>query len=163
MLQPSKILIWARRADAAKRLAGELTERGIAADQAPTAASIAAQARTILCCTAARAPILEASDVRTGTIIVALGADAIGKQELDPDILLQAGRILCDDIDQCLDHGELQHLDHRPDAIETLGSAGAPVAPRPTTVVDLTGIAAQDVAVAQMCLPAIKAVSGPLE
>ncbi|MBL0923991.1 MAG: ornithine cyclodeaminase [Sphingomonadaceae bacterium] len=156
MLSPSSIFLWARRAEAADRLVRDLAELNIPAERMSSPATLAQQSLAIVCCTAARAPLLSVHDVRPGSIIVALGADARGKQELDPDIIIGAQRVICDDIEQCIDHGEMQHVGRLPCDIEALGNARLPLKSRPITIIDLTGIAAQDVAIARLCLDAIQ-------
>ena len=74
-----------------------------------------AVASDIVCTlTPARSPVVKASWVRPGTHINAVGADAEGKQELDPDVLKMA-RVVVDDIAQACHSGEInvpvsQHL-----------------------------------------------------
>ncbi|RMH44301.1 MAG: ornithine cyclodeaminase family protein [Deltaproteobacteria bacterium] len=111
-------------------------------------------------CTAtpSRAPILDRAWVRPGTHINAMGADAPGKQELDPE-LLAAARVVIDDPHQALTSGEVNApiRDGRltPDAVAT--TLGAIVAGRAAgrthddeiTVFDSTGLAIQDVALAR--------------
>jgi ornithine cyclodeaminase/alanine dehydrogenase-like protein (mu-crystallin family) len=62
----------------------------------------------VVTCTASRALLFPAEDVQPGTFIAAVGADAPGKQELDPD-LLRRTKIVVDLTIQCVKVGELQH------------------------------------------------------
>ena len=90
-----------------------------------------------------------------GTLLVALGADAPGKQEVDAGLLAGA-RVVVDDLEQCRSHGELQHVEAGATRGAVIGSlrdviAGAAVPRESDTdivVVDSTGTAAQDVAAA---------------
>lgn len=156
-----RVLLWGRNRAASERLATELREDGIEADVAATPSAVAAQADAIVTTTAARMPLLMNDDVRNGTVIVAIGADAHGKRELDPTLLRRAERVICDDPAQCLDHGELQDSGVDLQCIKLLGSLlalGAGELPRKAagvTVVDLTGIAAQDIFVAKACWNAL--------
>jgi ornithine cyclodeaminase len=96
------------------------------------------------------------SDMLTdGQRIVAVGADAPGKRELDPAILARA-RVVVDSCAQCIDHGEAGwavragFLD--PASLIELGALlTAPVvfAANEIVVADLTGVAVQDVAIAK--------------
>ena len=95
------------------------------------------------------------SRIRPGTRIVAVGADAPGKQELDAKILGRA-KVVVDSRAQCLDHGETASavkaglLD--PAGLIDLGALLAkPIvfAPQDIVVVDLTGVGIQDAAIAK--------------
>ena len=56
--------------------------------------------------TPVESPVVDAADLDDHTHVNAMGADAAGKQELDPDILL-AGRVVIDDYEQCTHSGEI--------------------------------------------------------
>lgn len=152
-----RVLIWGRRADAAEMLAADLRSDSIDAVSEVDAASVATKSDVLVTTTPSSEPLLMNGDVQDGSVIVAVGADTRGKREFDPALLRRAERIICDDPGQCLDHGELQYGGIDPGRLERLGDllASRPDA-RPrrasgVTIVDLTGIAAQDVAVAQAC------------
>jgi len=63
-------------------------------------------ADVVVTVTPARGPIVESAWISEGTHIAALGADKVGDQELDPQILTRA-RIFVDDIRQCRTDGEI--------------------------------------------------------
>ena len=88
-------------------------------------------------------------------VVVAVGADTPGKQELDPKLLAGAGLVVVDDRAQCAEQGELQHAPPRV-RTQLLGAvlAADEIRPRPgtRTVVDLTGLGVQDAAVAALAL-----------
>lgn len=152
-----RVLIWGRREEAVLWLVAGLRRDGIDAAAARSASDVAAQSDVIVTTTPSREPLLFSDDVRNGTVLVAVGADAFGKRELDPALLGRAERIVCDDPVQCLEHGELQTSGIDIGRLELLGELlSRPRAKRPSralgiTVVDLTGIAAQDVVAAQAC------------
>ncbi|MFC7157613.1 ornithine cyclodeaminase family protein [Halomarina halobia] len=106
--------------------------------------------------TPSREPILEADWVREGTHINAMGADAAGKQELDPALLAQAA-VVVDDWEQCSHSGEINTSVQsgtftRGDVAATMGEvvSGSPESLRnSTTVFDSTGLAIQDIATAK--------------
>jgi alanine dehydrogenase len=102
-------------------------------------------------------PVIQRGWVKPGTHINAMGADGPGKQELDPQILLDA-RIIVDEPEQSLHGGELnvpveKGLLSVTSIAATLGEvilgrrAGRTRA-EDITVFDSTGLAIQDVAVA---------------
>lgn len=108
--------------------------------------------------TPARAPVVERAWVADGAHINAMGADAHGKQELDPALLTQ-GRVVIDDWEQASHSGEInvplaQGLLRREDIHATLGEILAGKRPARedarVTVFDSTGLAVQDVALARV-------------
>jgi len=126
----------------------------IAASAEETAAS------DIVCTlTPATAPVVKASWIRPGTHINAVGADAEGKQELDPEIL-GMGVVVVDDIGQSCQGGEInvplrQGLFKEEQVYGTLGEIIAGTKPgrqdaHTITIFDSTGLAIEDLATAQL-------------
>jgi ornithine cyclodeaminase len=117
-------------------------------------AEVAARATLIATTTAAREPLLHARDVQPGSHVSAVGADAPGKQELDPELLRRAAVLLVDSRAQCERLGELQHArSERDRAIEIGAFCAAPVAfdPAGITVADFTGLGVEDLFIAEAC------------
>lgn len=109
--------------------------------------------------TPVRDPIITRSMVGDHTHINAVGADAAGKQELDPEILLDA-KLVIDDYDQCTHSGEI-NVSWAAGTItddDIYGELGSIVTGnRPgreasdgITVFDSTGLAIQDIAAANV-------------
>ena len=145
------IAVWGRSPTAAERMSDSLRKDGFSVTTCSTTSAVAARALTIVTCTPSRTPLLEDSAVGREHLIVAVGADAPGKRELDPAIVSRAHTIVCDDVAQCLNHGEIQGQSPEPTRMVALGDllrSVAPMRPRLLTVVDLTGLPAQDIAVA---------------
>src|SRR5439155_17023399 len=96
---------------------------------------------------------LPGGQVRRGTHVNAIGADAPGKRELD-DVLLGRCLFVTDDREQCRRFGEGQRLDaERLERTPTIGEVLAGTAPGRTgddaiTVFDSTGLGLHDVATA---------------
>jgi ornithine cyclodeaminase len=114
-------------------------------------------ADVVITCTASREPILMADDVRPGAHVTALGSDGVGKQELDPELLRRADLLVVDALEQCLRLGELQHAPEQADRAVEIGLICAGTETGRTddaqlTVIDLTGVGAQDVAAANAVL-----------
>jgi alanine dehydrogenase len=118
-----------------------------------------AVASDIVCTlTPSRAPVVRRERVKPGTHINAVGADAAGKQELDPAILRDA-LVVVDDIRQSRVAGEINVAVSRgefreEDVYATLGEVITGASPGRTddvaiTVFDSTGVAIEDVAVAR--------------
>jgi ornithine cyclodeaminase len=131
----------------------EMKREGFAIEPARDAAHLATACNLIVTTTAAREPLLRLRDVRPGTHITAMGADAPGKQELDPELVARADIVAVDSLSQCVDHGEISHavsagwFDPQR-AIELGRLADSPqlrrTAPEQITIADLTGVAVQD-------------------
>jgi ornithine cyclodeaminase/alanine dehydrogenase len=108
--------------------------------------------------TPARGPVLFRSYVGISTHINAMGADAPGKQELDPR-LLQEATVVLDDLAQATESGEVNVPLHsgayrRDQIYGTLGEivAGKKAGRSGTeiTIFDSTGLAIQDLALARV-------------
>ncbi len=146
VLPLERIVIWGRTpghaAECARELAG-VCEVSVAGSPA----EVARQARLIVTATASRSPLLFLADLQEGTHISAVGSDAAGKQELDPEILRRSALVLVDSRRQCERLGELQHA---PDvvAVEMREFLGRPRACS-TSVADFTGLGVEDLAIAE--------------
>ena len=110
--------------------------------------------------TPSREPVIRDEWIREGTHINAIGADAPGKQELDPGIL-QRARVFVDDPAQAVHSGEINVPIAKglfsPERIE--GTLGEVVLGRKKrmsqdeiTLFDSTGLAIQDLAVAEIAM-----------
>lgn len=115
----------------------------------------------IVCATPSREALLKSEWVQPGTHITAVGADALGKQELDPALVAKASRIVVDSIYQCSQYGEVSHalkaglIDQA--QLSELGTLLAGCAPGRTpdddiTIADLTGVAVQDAQISRCAL-----------
>jgi len=121
-----------------------------------------AESDIIVTATAATTPIVEARSIQPGTHITAVGADAPGKHELEPQLLERADLLAVDSRSQCIDHGELSAIAHS-DAVSSAVEIGELLAGHPgrrsgeaITIADLTGIAAQDIAAADCVLGVVE-------
>lgn len=152
----SRLRIWSRDG----KNAGAMASRFPDLDAGATGLEQACDADVVITTTPSRAPLVENDWIRDGTHINAIGADAPGKQELDPRILLRA-RVFVDDLAQAVHSGEVNVPISRgifpPDQIAgTLGEVvtGKKRRERPdeVTVFDSTGLAIQDLAIARLAL-----------
>jgi ornithine cyclodeaminase len=111
-------------------------------------AELAGSTLLIVTCTASRAPLLFAEDIQEGTHISAVGADSVGKQELDPEILRHADLLLVDSLAQCEKLGELQHAP----GVRAVEIGLFCERPRRvgTSVADFTGLGVEDLFIAEM-------------
>jgi alanine dehydrogenase len=119
-----------------------------------------AAASDIVCTvTPARAPVLKSVMVHPGTHINAIGADAPGKEELEPDLLKKAV-VVVDDLRQASSSGEInvpiaKGLYSASEIYSTLGEVTSGKKPGRTdpqtiTIFDSTGVAIEDIAIAQL-------------
>ena len=99
LLDLPSVLVWARRADEAAKLAAEVN------GESCSLIELCQRADLIVTTTPSTTPLLYAGMIRLGTRIVAVGADSPGKQEIDVALLAQA-RIVVDSREQCVDHGD---------------------------------------------------------
>lgn len=112
-------------------------------------------ADVIVTTTPSKEPILMNEYISEGVHINAIGADAPGKQELDPEILLRA-KVVVDDIEQAIHGGEVnvpisKGMITRNNIYADLGEIVTKKKPGRTsreeiTVFDSTGLAVQDIA-----------------
>jgi ornithine cyclodeaminase len=102
--------------------------------------------------------------LRPGTHITAVGSDTPEKQELDVAVLSGADLVVADSIEQCLVRGEI-HRAMKAGSIDCgdvaeLGDVIAGRTPGRTsedqiTVADLTGVAVQDIKIAEAVFQAV--------
>jgi ornithine cyclodeaminase len=154
VLPLEEVFLWGRDAEKAARCAEE-----IGATVVKTPADVAAATRLIVTCTASRAPLLFARDLQTGTHISAVGADSVGKQELDPEILRHADLLLVDSVAQCERLGELQHARELGEKAVEIGSFCERPRAVQSSVADLTGLGVEDLFIAEMVYGAGTALS----
>jgi ornithine cyclodeaminase/alanine dehydrogenase len=111
------------------------------------------QADILITTTRGKGALVEADWVKPGTHIVAIGTDAKGKQELDPEIFRNA-KVVVDSIMQCSEKGETQHPLNKniiaKDGIHgeigevLLGKKPGRESDEEVTIFDSTGMAIQD-------------------
>jgi ornithine cyclodeaminase len=123
-----------------------------------TPEQVARKCNLIVTATPAKKPLLKAGDIRPGTHITAMGSDTADKIELDPEILGRAHLVAVDSLSQSESRGEVFRaveagvLNRR--AVVELGAVISGMAAGRTsdeqiTVCDLTGVAVQDLMIAE--------------
>lgn len=124
----------------------------------------------VITATGSTSPILRSDWIEPGTHITAVGADAPGKQELETALVASADLLVVDLVNQCLDHGEVSHAANsnllRADDLREIGSILSGIEHGRTnnaqiTIADLTGTAAQDIAMANAVLAAFEKKQPP--
>ncbi len=149
--------ITASEAAAFKR--GIPKERSLKVKIASTVRSCVEDSDIIVTTTPSRKPLVRSGWIKPGTHINAIGADAKGKQELDPRILKKA-KIVVDSWEQAshsgeinvpLKKGQLKKKDIYADIGEVvIGGKKGRKNSREITVFDSTGLAVQDIAIARL-------------
>jgi ornithine cyclodeaminase len=156
-----RVKLWGRNIDRARAL----TLPGYDIEVVDSPAEVAAAARLIVTTTASRSWLLGAADVQPGTHITAMGADGGGKQELDPKLFALAKIRAVDSLSQCSKFGDSafaleQGLIRIQDLVEVGQVIQDPSLRRQSeseiSIADLTGVAVQDMAIAELALQGLQ-------
>lgn len=162
-----EIRVWGRSGEKARACAEDLAARPPIAGRCrvvvvESVREAAAGADVVVSATASREPLLRAAWIAPGTHVTAVGSDQPDKQELEPELLARADRLVADSRPQCLRLGEIHHAVTRgviaePDIDAELGEIVAGRQPGrrgadEITICDLTGLGAQDVAAANVVM-----------
>lgn len=156
--QCRKAMIWGRDIEKARKLAKhhDLSEWTIEAVK--DLEQLASESNLIVTTTSSSRPLLLAKHVKPGTHITAVGADDIGKQELEEEIFIKADKIIVDSRSQCEAFGDVSHaLKKGLIEVHKLVELGEMLinpslgrtSDHQITVCDLTGIAIQDLQIAE--------------
>ncbi|MEQ9911710.1 ornithine cyclodeaminase family protein [Pectobacterium polaris] len=106
----------------------------------------------IVTATPSTTPLIQHEWVSSGTHITAVGADALGKQELDAALVGAADMVLVDALAQCRAYGELSHCQGQYQENQLIVEIGTLLTtpslyqrdPSHITIADLTGLGIQD-------------------
>jgi len=157
--QISNITIWGRSREKAEALRARLEARGLRVETASSISDLCERSRIIVTTTPSTSPLIFSADLKPGHHIIAMGADSPGKQEIDPEGLKRADIIITDDHMQCLHHGEFGHAVKGGLVQDTKDISLGAALQTPSTlglttdtisIVDLTGLGAQDLAIVSM-------------
>ncbi|WP_025664809.1 ornithine cyclodeaminase family protein [Aquimarina megaterium] len=151
------VWVWGRTLENAKKFKAELnTDFDIYIAKTP--AEVAKNSTLIVTTTPSEVALLDAKDILPGTHITAVGSDTSDKQELDSELLQKADIVIADSIPQSKSRGEIYRAVKdgaiSEEKIVELGSAIQDPALQRTddhqiTIVDLTGVAVQDIMIAK--------------
>jgi ornithine cyclodeaminase len=161
------VVIWNRHPERAQECAAEMAaELDLAVEAVDRIEDAVQGANVVITTTLARDPLVRAEWIEPGTHVTAVGSDGPDKQELDVELLQRADLVVADRLAQCIVLGEIHHAVDagrlQADACVELGAIVLGEAPgRETdeqiTVADLTGVGAQDAAMASATLKAASA------
>jgi len=152
--------LWARDFNKAAAAAAKLSQRlGIPVSACDSVQAATAAADIIVTTTPSTEPLLRAEHVRPGQHITAMGADSEHKNEIDPQLVVNA-TYFCDRLSQARALGELHHaIDNNlvgsDDSFAEIGQVLAGQArgradAEEITLCDLTGTGIQDTAIATL-------------
>ncbi|MEZ5923233.1 MAG: hypothetical protein R3D57_02500 [Hyphomicrobiaceae bacterium] len=156
MLGAQRVIVWARDSAKGEALAAEHRAAGRDVSTIASIDALLEQANLIVTHTPSKAALFAADHVRPGTHIVAIGADTPGKQEVPEALFKRIRHIVCDDVAQCVDHGDFgfavrsgllpaERAVMLGDVLS--GKVELERAETDITLADLTGIAAEDIAI----------------
>lgn len=109
VMKIEEIHAWARHPETVARYKADIeSEFGIPVVAAISKKEAVESADILITTTRGKGELVEAGWIKPGTHIVAIGTDAPGKQELDPEIF-RGAKVVVDSIAQCVEKGESQH------------------------------------------------------
>jgi ornithine cyclodeaminase len=150
-------VVWGRSAAKVKALVDSAASIGRRVVAVERVEEVLARCNVLVTATPSTSPLFGADLVRSGAHVIGVGADSPGKQELPVELFTRAAHVLTDDHAQCLDHGDFGVAVRagavRPDVDVMLGmllsgTVRRSRAPGDITIVDLTGIVVEDIAIA---------------
>lgn len=148
------VVVWGRSKDKLEQFKQDPDLREFSVTGTTDMDLVTSRCNLIVTTTASRKALLMANNILPGTHITAMGADAEGKQELDPALIAKADIIVADSIEQCIDHGDTGYAVRahliQPEKIAALGDiiqhpGLRRINDRQISVADLTGVAIQDI------------------
>lgn len=156
----TETVAWSPTREHLERYCREMsTELGVPFRTAADAAEAVRGADLVITTTPSRHAIVEARWVAPHATVIAVGSDGPDKQELAPECLARADKVVADRLSQCLALGEIHHAVQRgllsPASVYAeLGEIVASKKPgregNELIICDLTGVGAQDAAIAEV-------------
>lgn len=162
-----EVRVWSRQESSRRRYVATMTPQlGVPVYDFTDVASALAGADLVVTATPSRVPLVLPGMLRAGATLIAVGSDGPDKREVSTQVLGAADKLVTDRTAQCVRIGELHHAVQDgtlpPDGVYAeLGQILVGDVPGresdETIVCDLTGVGAQDAAIAEA---AWKALSG---
>ena len=163
LMKVKKISIWGRDTIKAEKVRADLSDLDINIEM--DLEKLVTESSLIVTTTSSTDPLILSEWVKPGTHITAVGSDTPEKCELDPKLLSRADLIVADSLQQNLIRGEIYQAIKKSlissESIIELGQIFAKENPGRLsedniTIADLTGVAVQDLIIAQSVLEAYK-------
>ncbi len=152
------VIVWGLNDEELSAYKKDMERLGFVVETTLDAGCVASQCNLIVTCTPSTRPLLRAGQIQAGTHITAMGSDTAEKQELESEVLKKADRVIVDSISQCRLRGEsFRAIEAGAIGPEKLVELGAAIPDEKLhrqsedeiTVVDLTGVAVQDIQIAK--------------
>jgi alanine dehydrogenase len=161
------VKIWDIDRGIANRYQKQMTkELSIDVHVVDTPDAVVPDADILVTVTPSRKALVNVDSIKEGMHINAIGADGPGKQELDPQIMARASKIVVDSLEQCRKIGEIQHalsqglIDESSIHAEIgeiiNGNKSGRETEEEITLFDSTGLSAQDIAASKIVYEAAK-------
>ena len=151
-----KVKVWGRDQQKANQLKENLPNLDINIEE--EIEKLVKESRLIITATSSKKPLIQSEWVQNGTHITAVGSDTPEKCELDPKLLSKADLVVADSLEQNIIRGEIYQAIKR-SLIDTkriveigdifAGNKPGRVRKDSITIADLTGVAVQDLTIAQ--------------
>ncbi|MHA1418575.1 MAG: ornithine cyclodeaminase family protein [Candidatus Heimdallarchaeaceae archaeon] len=158
VLNCKNIITWGLNQEELDVYEKDMKELGFQVQTTQDPEDITSSCNLIVTCTPSKEPLIFADQIRKGTHITAIGSDTAEKQELDSAILKKTDRLIVDSIEQCMSRGEsFKAMNNSMIKKEKMIELGHMIMKKEyqrqseeeITVVDLTGVAIQDIQIAK--------------
>ena len=162
-MKVKKISIWGRDPIKAEKVKADLSYLDVNIES--DIEKLVTESSLIVTTTSSKDPLIQSEWVKPGTHITAVGSDTPEKCELDPNLLSRADLLVADSLEQNLIRGEIhqaakQSLIDSENVVELgevfSGIKKGRVNQDSITIADLTGVAVQDLVIAQAVFKAAK-------
>lgn len=163
LMKVKKISIWGRDPKKAEKVKADLSYLDVNIES--DIEKLVTESSLIVTTTSSKDPLIQSEWVKPGTHITAVGSDTPEKCELDPNLLSRADLLVADSLEQNLIRGEIhqaakQSLIDSESVVELgevfSGIKKGRVNQDSITIADLTGVAVQDLVIAQAVFKAAK-------
>jgi len=152
-----EIIVWGREESEHLSYKSDMENLGFKVTLAKSVSDVMGRANLIVTTTPSSQALIEEPHVRSGMHITAMGSDTSDKQEVDSRVLTKADLIVADSISQCQVRGEIyQALKNKAiqqsDVVElgdVIDSGPGRTSEDQITIADLTGVAVQDIKIAE--------------
>ncbi|MDC0222723.1 ornithine cyclodeaminase family protein [Gammaproteobacteria bacterium] len=163
LMQVKKISIWGRDSMKAEKVKADLSYLDVSIET--DIEKLVKESSLIVTTTSSKDPLIQSEWVKRGTHITAVGSDTPEKCELDPNLLSRADLLVADSLEQNLIRGEIHQAAKRSlidsENVVELGEVFSGIKKGrlnqdSITIADLTGVAVQDLIIAQAVFRAAK-------
>ena len=153
------VMVWGRDYKKMDQYKQHMKQIGFEVTFCKSPHEVASECNLIITATASKDFVLSNNDILEGTHINAIGSDTPSKRELGPGIIEKADLVIADSIEQCKYRGEIAcsirdgnlNLDNVVELGDVLsGKISGRESKSQITVSDLTGVAVQDIKIADL-------------